>query len=311
MLSKRNIELKPEVFEEQRRISYFKNIEEQHRSVCNLAWLQLDTTLGTKNHKCIRTNLIISSIQELDHKSPDISCTFLKMQYHLSDVCLSDAEKLIRQCQFPAMRRDPLQTIMFPKADIRTDEEEEEIIRWEIESLQRSLENDSCYFREVMFGPDRYVGFAIWLLESGSQGMRQKPQPNKRQESWDPVTLDVRAWMEISKRLREERTRVLHGHKAIWRLTSMSTAPEHQRKGVGSMLMQRGCDEADLHGWTSFVMASPDGVPLYRKFGFREVGQVWTEHGTYSSMFRESRNAVVKYAGQEKEAELADVQSQI
>jgi len=88
-------------------------------------------------------------------------------------------------------------------------------------------------------------------------------------------------------------------------------APEHQRKGVGSMLLQWGCDKADLHGWNSFVMASPDGVPLYSKFDFKGVGQVWTEHGTFTSMFRESRRAVEKHVGQEKQAELADIQLQI
>lgn len=66
-------------------------------------------------------------------------------------------------------------------------------------------------------------------------------------------------------------------------------APEHQRQGVGSMLLQWGCDKADSCGWDSFVMASPDGVQLYSKFDFRAVGQVQTKHGNLTSMFRESR----------------------
>jgi hypothetical protein len=55
------------------------------------------------------------------------------------------------------------------------------------------------------------------------------------------------------------------------------------------MLMQWGCDKADSCGWNSFVMASPDGVPLYTKFDFKVVGQVQTKHGAFTSMFRESR----------------------
>ena len=64
-------------------------------------------------------------------------------------------------------------------------------------------------------------------------------------------------------------------------------APEHQRRGVGSMLLEWGCDKADFHGWKSFVMASPDGVPLYTKFGFKAMGKVWTEYGGFTSMLRE------------------------
>jgi hypothetical protein len=62
---------------------------------------------------------------------------FFKMQYQLSDVCLGDTDMLVRQCEFPAMRRDPLKMIMFPNADPNPEQEEEEI-RWAIEHLQES-----------------------------------------------------------------------------------------------------------------------------------------------------------------------------
>lgn len=75
-------------------------------------------------------------------------------------------------------------------------------------------------------------------------------------------------------------------------------APEYQRQSVGSILTQWGCDQADSNGWSSFVMASPEGIPLYHKFGFKAMGQVWSEHGTFTSMFRESRAAVKKYVRQ-------------
>jgi predicted N-acetyltransferase YhbS len=85
-------------------------------------------------------------------------------------------------------------------------------------------------------------------------------------------------------------------------LNTISVAPEYQRQGVGSMLLQWGCDKADSYGWNSFVMASPAGVRLYSRFDFKVVGQVQTEHGTFTSMFRESRPSIEKYVGQEKQA---------
>jgi hypothetical protein len=60
------------------------------------------------------------------------------------------------------------------------------------------------------------------------------------------------------------------------------------------MLLQWGCDKADLYGWNSFVMASPDGVPLYSKFGFKAVGQVCAGHATFTSMFRESNMSIAE-----------------
>jgi hypothetical protein len=137
------------------------------------------------------------------------------MQYQLSDVCLSDTDMLVRQCEFPAMRRDPLQMTMFPNANPNFDEEEEEI-RWTVEGLQESLENDSGCFRKVTVGCDCYAGFAVWTLESSSGKTRRKANSNERRESWNPASLDVRAWNQVSKRLREERQKVLDGKQNIW-----------------------------------------------------------------------------------------------
>ncbi|KFY84560.1 hypothetical protein V500_09205 [Pseudogymnoascus sp. VKM F-4518 (FW-2643)] len=181
------------------------------------------------------------------------------------------------------MRRDPLRMIMFPGADPNPNEEEEEI-RWEIEGLQRSLKKDSCYFRKVTDSAGCYAGFAIWTLDPSSTETGHKTKSAQKLESWNPASLDVRAWIEVSKRLRDERQTVLNVQQNIWRLNTISVAPEHQRQGVGSMLLKWGCDKADSCGWNSFVMASPDGVQLYSKFDFRAVGQVQTKHGNLTTL---------------------------
>jgi hypothetical protein len=105
--------------------------------------------------------------------------------------------------------------IMFPNADPNPEEEEEEI-RWSIEGLQKSLEEDSCYFRKVTDSSGCYAGFAIWTLDPSSTETGHKTKSTLRRESWNPASLDVRAWMEVSKRLRDERQRALHGQQNIW-----------------------------------------------------------------------------------------------
>ena len=52
------------------------------------------------------------------------------------------------------------------------------------------------------------------------------------------------------------------------------------------MMMQRICEEMDQHGRCGYVLAAPEGVRLYTKFGFEIVGQVETAHGGITSMFR-------------------------
>lgn len=142
-----------------------------------------------------------------------ILSNFLKMQYQLSDVGIDDADALVRQCQFPAMLQDPLRKIMFPEGNVGSSDEEE--IRWTVEHLRESLGNKACFFRKVTFGSS-CVGFAIWTFESGSEETRQKATSNKKRKCWNPAALDLEAWNQVSKRLREERLRVLLGKPNIW-----------------------------------------------------------------------------------------------
>ena len=52
----------------------------------------------------------------------------------------------------------------------------------------------------------------------------------------------------------------------------LGTLPSYRRKGVASLLVDWGVQQADRDGLGCFVDASDEGVPVYRKFGF--VGQV-------------------------------------
>jgi hypothetical protein len=81
---------------------------------------------------------------------------------------------------------------MFLEANTDSDKEEEEI-RWTVKGLKKSLESKSYYFCKVTFGFS-YAGFAVWTLESGGEGTRQKATLNRKRKSWNPAALDVKAW---------------------------------------------------------------------------------------------------------------------
>lgn len=48
----------------------------------------------------------------------------------------------------------------------------------------------------------------------------------------------------------------------------LSTHPEHERRGAGSMLVKWGTDFADNLGMKAFVQGSRRGKPLYERYGF-------------------------------------------
>lgn len=74
----------------------------------------------------------------------------------------------------------------------------------------------------------------------------------------------------------------------------MAVNPNHQRHGIGSTMMQRICGEMDRHGRYAYVLAAPEGVRLYTKFGFEIVGHVGTPQGTITSMLRPARQSSVR-----------------
>lgn len=132
--------------------------------------------------------------------------------------------------------------------------------------------------------------------EQQQEDIKEKP-PNvntntmakKQQGNQLPETLDVDAWLALSSRLRKERVRVLkgRGYNNVCRLTFMAVAPDFQRRGIGSMMLQSICNEVDkVPGRCMYVLAAPEGVQLYSKFGFEVVGDVDTPHGNITSMVR-------------------------
>ena len=47
-----------------------------------------------------------------------------------------------------------------------------------------------------------------------------------------------------------------------------------QGKGIGSMLIRRGLDDADKDNAKTYIEASPAGLPLYVKLGWQEIDRV-------------------------------------
>ncbi|KAJ5549315.1 acyl-CoA N-acyltransferase [Penicillium frequentans] len=220
------------------------------------------------------------------------------MRFTLCTVDAGDAELLVRNCDFPAMQNNPLHLTMFPNSCQGTEEEE---LKWSIEALRKSILARPAWFRKVCLEDGTPVGFAGWNLEqtttmggnSNNDVSKERKKPNDfpNRDYWHPNTLDVEAWMRVSRLLREERIRVLCNRKDIWRLTILSVDPRYQRQGIGSMLLGWGCEEADAHERDSFLMASPAGINLYTKFGFKAVGDVHTSTGTFTSMLREANRS--------------------
>lgn len=137
-----------------------------------------------------------------------------------------DVDLFARKVEFPACEDNLLYHLMFPRSKERQWEQGEDEIRWTIDGLLETVHRED----EVLYkacgedgSPVRLIG---WTTSPGTFAKRAKRggfihgglivEPGARQgavlktqNSFNPPSLDVTSWLSISKRLREERQRVL------------------------------------------------------------------------------------------------------
>jgi len=84
-------------------------------------------------------------------------------------------------------------------------------------------------------------------------------------------------------RLKEWRSKLIQAQKQFFddvygeaqlHLVILSTHPDYQRRGAGTTLIEWGKEKARAENLTIVVTATPMGGPLYKKLGFRQVGNV-------------------------------------
>ncbi|KAL2838691.1 hypothetical protein BJX68DRAFT_248704 [Aspergillus pseudodeflectus] len=229
------------------------------------------------------------------------------MVLSISPVETEDVNLLVRKVEFPAHQDNPLYRLMFPHSKEQHWEEKEDEIRWTIDGLLETVHQEDEALYKACGEDGSPVGLIGWTTSPGAfaTGVKCRDCPHagpvvksrargvakvKSRNSFDPPSLDVTSWLGISKRLREERQRVIRDCQGngICRITFMAVDPNHQRQGVGSTLMKIFCDYVDENALDAFVLSSPAGIRLYSRFGFKAVGIVETKEGNFTSMLRTS-----------------------
>jgi hypothetical protein len=124
---------------------------------------------------------------------------------------------------------------MFPRPDERQWEQKEDEIRWTIDGLLETVYQDDESLYKACGEDGSPLGLIGWTISprasvKGVKGVKgvdcvysgpvaksrgRQGAKLKNRNSFSPASLDVTSWLGISKRLREERQRVLQSYQDI------------------------------------------------------------------------------------------------
>ena len=123
--------------------------------------------------------------------------------------------------------------------------------------------------------PDgKIIGMAKWHLFL---------DPASTENPWDvelPPTANIALYNRFFGDLNAVRVKWLGGKRHIL-MAILAVDPEYQRMGVGHELLRWGLDLADEEQVETWIDASAAGHPLYKQFGWEDVGKVDIDLGPW------------------------------
>lgn len=153
-------------------------------------------------------------------------------------------------------------------------------------------ENKGNYFATVTdASTNKVIASAHWEFtpadasEKELEELSTKPSP--------PPDANADAWNDFFGYLSAQRGRFL-GKQRMGFLHTLTTHPDHHRRGAGGLLMQRFLDAVDEEGIEAYLEASEAGKPLYARFGFKPVFEQTFDLGKYGGKGIERNTVMIR-----------------
>ncbi|KAA8648889.1 hypothetical protein EYZ11_006053 [Aspergillus tanneri] len=142
--------------------------------------------------------------------------------------------------------------------------------------LQKLDSMDEHVFTAVDSTTGRIIGWSRWTIPGSADARVPLSEEAKMKitqiESVIPEGTNRALYDDFFTTLKE--TRALNMEIDDIALDYIATSSEYQRKGVATKLLQWGMDYADENDVRIYLEATPEGYPLYRKYGWRKVEDI-------------------------------------
>lgn len=122
------------------------------------------------------------------------------------------------------------------------------------------------------------IGVSNWRIydeERTEEDFQREKEESERDtaELGDPPGVDLAVVQDFHGVVQEYRKKHFGGKPYVL-LYVLATRPDQARKGVGALSMEWGCKKADELGLPAYLEGSPQGVGLYKKWGFEVVDEL-------------------------------------
>ncbi|KAL7895096.1 acyl-CoA N-acyltransferase [Trichoderma sp. SZMC 28014] len=139
---------------------------------------------------------------------------------------------------------------------------------------------------------DQIVGFAVWERPIDDE----KPPTAPADPELPSDVTDMKVFEELKSILKEDHQASFGDRelKDVWHLDMIGVDPLHQRRGIGKTLLTWGMRQATKAGRDCYLMATPQGRPLYEAFGWeivRPLNMFGVMH--HSMIYRANKEAIL------------------
>lgn len=151
---------------------------------------------------------------------------------------------------------------------------------------QSDLANPDVVFKKVVDTslPSELVALAQWRIIRFDQPPEKWDHDNATEYAeevaaevgYDHPDFNSKLFIQNSRGLDALRRRWTQG-KARIHLAALCTAPQHQRRGAGKMLLDYGAELAEREALPTTILAIEFAVPLYTREGFKAPEEAVTE----------------------------------
>nr|OQO27830.1 hypothetical protein B0A51_04665 [Rachicladosporium sp. CCFEE 5018] len=129
-----------------------------------------------------------------------------------------------------------------------------------------------CVHTDPTTGEQEILAAAEWFIYSRERSREEYEKIHcLLSAEWVEDHAGREKLLKLRRPVHEQRVHWMAG-KPYGLLMYLCVAPKWRKQGVGTMCVQRGLDRCRELGIPAYLEASSEGVPVYQKLGFEEMG---------------------------------------